>query len=44
MSKKTSVNAVLLINLRLSFDNVVTIIAEDYAGNLSDSVDMIVTA
>jgi len=44
MSKKTSVNAVLLINLRLSFDNIVTVIAEDYAGNLSDPFDMIVTA
>ena len=44
MSKKTSVNAVLLINLRLSFDNIVTVIAEDYAGNLSDPFDLIVTA
>lgn len=44
MAKKTSVNAVLLINLRVSFDNIVTVIAEDYAGNLSDSFDMIVTA
>ncbi|HAQ56741.1 MAG TPA: hypothetical protein DCR44_05030 [Acholeplasmatales bacterium] len=44
MSKKTSVNAVLLINLRLSYDNIVTIIAEDYAGNLSNTFDMVVTA
>ena len=44
LSKKASVNGVLLTTLKLGFDNIVTIIAEDYAGNLSAPLELIVTA
>jgi len=44
MAKKSSVNGVLLTTLKLDFDNLVTILAEDYAGHFSEAFEIIVTS
>ena len=43
LNKKTTVSGVLISNLRLDYDNLITIIAEDYAGHWSDPYETIIT-
>jgi beta-glucanase (GH16 family) len=41
--KKSGVPGVLITNLKLDYDNYITIIAEDYAGNLSMPLETVIT-
>jgi beta-glucanase (GH16 family) len=44
LAKKTAVTGVLLTTLKLDFDNFITILAEDYAGNMSAAFDTVIGA
>jgi len=39
----TSVNGIQLTSLKAAFDNIITVVAEDYAGNLSNPMQTVIT-